>query len=97
MPVRKEHVKNVREVYVWKPYRQLVTEWGEELAQDLAKRHRDADPHMTGRFCKPQLAAYGDLYENGPSSRSNSFLHQGIPIFQSGRSRILVLMPVNML
>ena len=58
---RKELAKESQEVYEWKPYKTLVADWGAELAADLAKRHRDLDPTLSGKWCKQYLAAYTQL------------------------------------
>ena len=49
---RKENEKSSTEVYEWRTFKALVGEWGRELAEDLAKRHRALDQSLSGVWCK---------------------------------------------
>ncbi|CAE7482705.1 unnamed protein product [Symbiodinium sp. CCMP2592] len=51
--MRKETKRKSKLVYLWKSYRVLKAELGEELAKDLATRHMASDPKMSGKFVRP--------------------------------------------
>ena len=52
---RKENKRKSKVIYVWKSFRVLKAELGEELAKDLASRHLASDPNMMGKFVRRYL------------------------------------------
>ena len=49
---RKTHSQLKDIVYLWKTYKALVIELGQDLADDLVKRAREADPSFSGKACR---------------------------------------------
>ncbi|CAE7798999.1 unnamed protein product, partial [Symbiodinium sp. CCMP2456] len=52
LSVRKSKEKTKDVVYMYKTYKTLVSELGQELADDLVKRAREADPTYSGKSCR---------------------------------------------
>ena len=49
-------------MYVFKTLKTLRAELGDELADDLAKRHLEQDPHMTGKYVQKLLGSHKYMY-----------------------------------
>ncbi|CAE7344581.1 unnamed protein product [Symbiodinium necroappetens] len=60
---RKSHKEVKDVVYLFKTYRDLVQELGQDMADDLAKRAREADPTFSGKSCRlhPQFPKREDM------------------------------------